>query len=211
MNNFKAIPVHDYHLKHIRIDTKQFYEIASKFMVLKEAKGKRGQPVNISREVYNSYPAYFWGKLFDMDKINQIGGNNKQFDCSIVTNSVSVSINYIKLNCESNEIGLEQIKEMYDKCEFVFELGIDPGIKTFNATVRRRIENQTEVNEHLVKFTYKLLIDYFVCIFFRCRKTSHSVAQSIIGKRELENVNKNGFDGAKISLNKKNATLAHIQ
>lgn len=166
VNNFKAIPVHDYHLKHIRIDTKQFYEIASKFMVLKEAKGKRGKPVNISREVYNSYPAYFWGKLFDMDKINQIGGNNMQFDFSIVTNSVSVSLNYIKLNCESNEIGLEQIKEMYDKCEFVFELGIDPGIKTFNATVRRRIANQTEVNEHLVKFMYKLLIDYFVCIFF---------------------------------------------
>lgn len=53
VNNFKAIPVHDYHLKHIRIDSRQFYEIACKFMVLKEAKGMSGKPANISREVYH--------------------------------------------------------------------------------------------------------------------------------------------------------------
>lgn len=150
IRNFIAIPIHDFDLKHIKIDCTLFFEIACKLGALKRAKGLRGQPVNISREEYYQNPAQWWKYVFDMKKINKIGKRNKTFDCTIVTDSVSVSLMYIKCDRPLTEIDVQKIKDMYDNERFVYELGIDPGVRTWNATVRRHIATDTEVR-NLVK------------------------------------------------------------
>lgn len=145
IRNFNAIPVHNYHLKHIRVDVSLFYEIACKLGALKKGMGKNGRKVNIPRDWYNANPANFWGYVFDMPKINRIGGRNKRFDCTIMTDSVSVSLIYVKANRALNQIDLERIRRMYENNEFVYELGVDPGVRTWNATCRRRIATGSEV------------------------------------------------------------------
>lgn len=145
IHNFNAIPIHNYHLKHIRIDTALFYAIACKLGALKLMVGKSGRKVNISRDWYNQNPSYYWQNVFDMKKIKRIGGNNKTFDCTIMTDSVSVSLIYVKANRALDEIDLAKIRRMYQNFEFVYELGVDPGVRTWNATVRRRIDTGSEV------------------------------------------------------------------
>lgn len=146
VKNFNAIPVHDYHLKHIRIDTTQFFDIARKLGALNLTKGKSGQLVCVPKHWYTQNPAYYWSYVFDMRKIQQIGGRHKTFDCSIMTDSVAVSLIYVKTDRALNEIDLkERIIQKYENNEFVYELGVDPGVRTWNATVRRRIANGTEV------------------------------------------------------------------
>lgn len=145
IRNFNAIPVHDYHLKHIRVDTTLFFQIACKLGALKKEIGKNGRKVNIPKEWYDANPAHYWQYVFDMPKINRIGGQNKTFDLTIMTDSVSVSLIYVKANRPLDQIDLEKIRRMYANFEFVYELGVDPGVRTWNATVRRRIDTGTEV------------------------------------------------------------------
>lgn len=151
IQNFRVIPLHDFKMKHIRIDIHLFYEIASKLGALKFAKGFRGQPVNISKETYYNNAFAYWGQIFNMDKIERIG-NGREFDYAIVTDSVDVSLCFVKPESESNDLTNEQIKDMYEKGVFEFVLGMDPGVRTWNATVRRHIQSQVEVrmNELIV-------------------------------------------------------------
>ncbi|XP_055317515.1 uncharacterized protein LOC129576423 [Sitodiplosis mosellana] len=154
VKNFIAIPVHDFDLKHIRIDVTLFYEIACGLGALKHAIGKRGGKVNISREVYNKNPAQWWKHVFNMKKINKIGGRKMKFDCSIMTDSVSVSLMYIKSNRMLDAKDLKTIEDMYREGRFVYELGIDPGVRTWNATVRRTVATGDEENITIAGPTY---------------------------------------------------------
>ncbi|XP_055317529.1 uncharacterized protein LOC129576435 isoform X2 [Sitodiplosis mosellana] len=154
VKNFIAIPVHDFDLKHIRIDVTLFYEIACGLGALKHAIGKRGGKVSISREVYNKNTAQWWKHVFNMKKINKIGGRKIKFDCSIMTDSVSVSLMYIKSNRTLDAKDLKTIEDMYRGERFVYELGIDPGVRTWNATVRRTVATGDEENITIAGPTY---------------------------------------------------------
>lgn len=158
IRNFNAIPVHNFHLKHIRIDATLFYQIACKLCALKLAVGMKGGKVNISRDWYNLNPSYYWNFVFDMKKIKKIGGPNKTFDCTIMTNSDSVSLIFVKANRALDQIDLAKIRRMYENFEFVYELGVDPGVRTWNATVRRRIDTGSEVCESEMNTFYCMCI-----------------------------------------------------
>lgn len=146
IDNFNAIPLHNFHLRHIQVDNTLFYAIACKLGALKVAPGQRKKFINISAEEYKANPHRWWGHVFDMRKINRLGKRHKTFDCTIMTDSVSVSLMFIKANRPLVETDVEKIKEMYRNEQFVYELGIDPGARTWNATVRRHIATNTEVN-----------------------------------------------------------------
>lgn len=78
-----------------------------------------------------------------MDIISETG-KDKEFDCAIVTDSVAVSLSLVKPECPSNELTYEQIKTMYDDHQFEFVFGTDPGVHTWNGTVRKHIRTGIE-------------------------------------------------------------------
>ncbi|XP_055302910.1 uncharacterized protein LOC129568699 [Sitodiplosis mosellana] len=145
IKNFRVIPIHDFKMKHIRIDIHLFYQMACKLGAIKLAKGLFGQPVNISKKVYDSNPFVSWDTIFNMDKIQKVG-NRKTFDYTIVTDSVAVSLCFLKPECPSHEYSHEQINDMYENGVFRFVLGMDPGVRTWNATVRKHIASGVEEN-----------------------------------------------------------------
>lgn len=99
-----------------------------------------------SKEVTESQQHY-WAQIFDLPKIKRLGKRKKQFHYSIVTDGVSVSILYEKKIIDSEAVlSKEEIIRRYLNGEFVYELGIDPGMKTWNATVRRTIATGKEVS-----------------------------------------------------------------
>lgn len=59
---------------------------------------------------------------------------------------LSVSIHYkVKTEALDKLVDAQLVKQLYENGEFVYELGIDPGMKTWNATVRRNIATGKEV------------------------------------------------------------------
>ncbi|XP_031635256.1 uncharacterized protein LOC116348406 [Contarinia nasturtii] len=145
IKNFLVVPVHDFDMKHIRIDIHLFYLIARKFGALKLAKGKRGQPINIEKTEYDSNPAIYWDLIFDLPKISKLG-NGKEFDFAVATDSVAVSLCFVKPERNTPELDNNTIKEKYNNFEFDYVLGIDPGVRTWNATVRKPVRSGNEEN-----------------------------------------------------------------
>ncbi|XP_031616961.1 uncharacterized protein LOC116336903 [Contarinia nasturtii] len=146
IGNFNAIPICDNQLKHISIDHTQFYFMACKIGALKRRKGKHGK-INISYAEYKENPFSCWNYVFDMYKIKKLG-KGKEFEFLALTDNVAVSLVYIEpIKPESIGLSWERIRHMFEvlKC-FVYEIGIDPGFRTWNATVRRHIETDTEEN-----------------------------------------------------------------
>lgn len=145
IRNFHVIPIHDYKLKHIRIDSHCFYQLACKLGALKVKKFKHAKPVNISKKDYNDNLRECWNRVFDMDKIEQIGKSKKTFDFAIVTDSVAASLCYMRDARQPKQYTDEQINTMYENNQFHFVLGMDPGVRTWNATVRKHILSGVEV------------------------------------------------------------------
>lgn len=170
IKNFSVIPIHDFDMKHIRIDIHLFYLIACKFGALKFAKGKRGRPINIAKTEYDSDPAIYWDLIFDMQKIAKLG-NGKEFDFAVVTDGVSVSLCFVKPERNTPELADITIKEKYNNFEFDYVLGIDPGVRTWNATVRKHVRSGNEVrhNKFIVCLSFVYFYDF---LFVHLRKTS---------------------------------------
>lgn len=147
IRNFRAIPVHNFHTKNIRIDLHLFYQIACKLGALKLAKGKRTKLIDISKDVYDANDAnlrFYWDRVFDMDKIDRVG-KQKTFDFAIVTDGVAVSLCFVKPEREPISYSDDEIRQMYENMQFTFVLGMDPGVRTWNATVRKHIQSGVEV------------------------------------------------------------------
>ena len=90
---------------------------------------------------------HYWEQIFNLPKIKRLGKRKKQFHYAIETDGVSVSILYEKKKTGSEAmLSTEEIIRRYHNGEFVYECGIDPGMKTWNATVRRTIATGKEVN-----------------------------------------------------------------
>lgn len=155
IRNFRVIPIHDYHMKHIRIDTHLFFEMACKLGALKLAIGATKNKVNISKDEFYDNEVFCWDRVFKMDKINAIG-KQRTFDFAIVTDSVDASLCFVKPQSDSVKFTDEQIADMYDNNSFDFVLGMDPGVRTWNATVRKHIQSGVEVhNAFIVYFQYR--------------------------------------------------------
>lgn len=144
IQNFRVIPVHDFKMKHIRIDAHLFYFIACKLKALKLKVGVFNQKINISKEDYDDDLWRYWNCIFDMDKIEKVR-NGMAFDYAIVTDSVAVSLSYLKREHPSREHTNEEIKRMYENNQFTFVLGMDPGVRTWCAAVRKHIQSGVEV------------------------------------------------------------------
>lgn len=89
---------------------------------------------------------HYWSQIFDLDRINRLARSKKRFDYRILSDGVSVSIQYKQKKDAFKPIDDAKLRQMYMNGEFESELGIDPNLKTFNATVRRDIKTGKEVS-----------------------------------------------------------------
>lgn len=145
IKNFAAIPVCTFQRKHIQICSTVLYEILCgigkipKKCGMTTKKGKVNQ-INITREEFNSNQLGSWGLFFDMDKINSLANKHQTFNRQIYSDGVSASVSFKQPKAEDldhEELSDEQIRGMWQRGEFSYELGIDPGMRTWNAAVRR--------------------------------------------------------------------------
>jgi len=181
VNNFTVVPLSDYHLKHTRFDHTDCYNLTSSFKALPTHKNPRtGRKNRESKESYKNDKWALWNILFDMDKIDKMGKNWKGFNFQFQTDGVSVSLLFKKKEkpAKYNFPNLLMIFLKYMCCYFVFEIGIDPGDKTWLAAVRRNIATKIEVNKYILFYLYVHDFEIFIKLN---RKTSKFQIIAIIG------------------------------
>lgn len=138
IKNFSAVPLCNFQLKHIKIDNTELTEIATRKMKTFEKEDKYWQ--------YDDNRPDCWSSIFDLDKIRKIGKQHKDFYYQFVSDSVSVSLMYVKKKrMTDGETQLKMISVDLNKGKIIYELGIDPGMRTYNATVRRTVKTNKEV------------------------------------------------------------------
>lgn len=151
ISNFSIVPMCSFQRRHIRIDTHALYTILCKVGIVSKKIGKRKlkdgtiEEVNISQSEFSANPIRTWNLYFDMQKILEFVHNKKQFHYQIMTDGVSATILYNKPEEQQERITNEDLLQQYRAGLFVYELGIDPGMRTWNATVRRNIQTGEEV------------------------------------------------------------------
>lgn len=177
IKNFAAIPVCTFQRKHIKICTTVLYEILCKIAKIPKKCGmttKKGtvNEINITRTEFNSNQTGSWDLFFDMNKINSLASNHQTFSHVILSDGVSCSVQFKqpKAGDLGDEDGLtdEEIQRMWLAGEFAYELGIDPGMRTWNAAVRRDWRTGEEVIIKTIKvYDHELIIFSFFSFVFR--------------------------------------------
>lgn len=149
IRNFAAIPMCTFQRRHIRVDTDVLYRLACETKAIPQKIGlrKKNPWRNITVKEFFANQRGSWGLYFDLEKIDAMVKGKKQFDHQIATDGVSASVLYLRpIKCEA-PIPDEEVLRRYHAGEFYYELGIDPGMRTWNATVRRDIRTGEEVSE----------------------------------------------------------------
>lgn len=153
IKSFVVVPMCTFQRRHIRIDTDVLYRIlCSTDLVPKRLHGRQKKNATEPRMCNISFDQFTqlnsgldsWNLFFDMDKINQYVHGKKTCHKQILSDGVSASIVYDKPKQEASEVSDEALIAHYGN--FVYELGIDMGMRTWNATVRRDILTEEEVS-----------------------------------------------------------------
>lgn len=102
--------------------------------------------INIKEKEFLSNKTGSWNLFFDLDRVNKSVKYKKEFGLSIVTDGVSCSVLFEKPQQQAaSELDNKEVLRRYEAGEFYYELGMDPGMRTWNATVRRSIRTGKEV------------------------------------------------------------------
>lgn len=152
VRNLAIIPICKFDRKHYTIDNDVFYRLLSEYNLLpKDDDGNK-----IEFKPFMTDKSWYWSQVFDMRKINRLGKRKKSFHYQILSDGVSVSILYDVKKEEFKPIDMDVIRNKYNKGEFVYELGVDPGMKTWNATTRRTIDTGKEVSRIYIQKTLQM-------------------------------------------------------
>lgn len=143
VKNLKVIPICTFDRTHIMIDNDVLYRIM--------CDTKIGMPKekNLPFDEISNNEYIYWNKFFFLRKIHRFVKKKAVFHCAIVTDGVGVSILYERSEgATKQQMTRAEIVRKYLNGEFVFELGVDPGLKTWNATVRKTIATGKEVRHN---------------------------------------------------------------
>ncbi|XP_031618637.1 uncharacterized protein LOC116337846 [Contarinia nasturtii] len=152
IKNFVVVPMCTFQRRHIRIDTDALYVILSNAKLVPRKCGKRTRKdgttnfKNITSNEFRTNKILSWNLFFDVEKILKLVHNKKEFDSQICSDGVSVSLMYKKPKVPPVETTDDEIKAMYDSNELKYAVGCDPGMRTWNASVRRDLHTKEEVN-----------------------------------------------------------------
>lgn len=142
IKNLKVIPVCSFMRKPVKFCANMVYA-----MLCSTKKIDRDENGNQRSEKFVSqHKAHYFNEIFNMDHINRILKANKEFRYHILCDGESASLLY---NVPTNVLRqLEDdglVRKRYYDGYYVYELGLDPGMKTWNSTVRRHIDSGKEV------------------------------------------------------------------
>lgn len=142
ITNLAVIPICSWQRTHVMFSNKELHSMMCETGCI--PKGEDGKQISC-REVIE-LKAHYWNQIFDLRKIFRLGKRKKTFHHGILTDGVSVSILFEKGKVDDEALmSKEEIIRKYLNGEFIYELGIDPGMKTWNASVRRTIATGKEV------------------------------------------------------------------
>lgn len=158
ISNFTAIPNCSFQRRHVRIDTDVLYRLLCETKQVPKKMGKYQAWINIKPEEFHRNPAGGWRLFFDVDKIVKMVKGKKAFDHQIVSDGVSVTVLYLKPIRPEPKISNEELVRRLAAGEFVYEAGVDPGMRTWNATVRRNVFTGGEVSKFNLVFYFKFWI-----------------------------------------------------
>lgn len=143
IKNLAVIPICSFFRTHFTIDNFNLYKLfCGAGLMPKNENGRQ-----ISSSDFRTDKSWYWNQVFKLPKIKQLGRKWKQFRFMILSDGASVSILYTKQPHDSKPMEESEIIRKYLNGDFVYELGIDPGMKTWNATVRRTIDTGKEVSK----------------------------------------------------------------
>lgn len=158
IRNFAVVPMCSFQRRHIRIDTATLYKILAKVKLLpkkcgaKKAKDGHVNWINITANEFLRNPIDSWNLFFDVEKMLRLSHNKRNFHGQICSDGVSATIIYDKPKVEPSEPSDEQVRRMFISGFIRYLLGIDPGERTYNATVRRDLITGEEVNLIINRF-----------------------------------------------------------
>lgn len=149
--NFAAIPMCTFQRRHVRIDTDVLYNI---LCAVKEVPRKLGMPTkkgkvkmrNITQNDFRLNEAGSWDLFFDRAKIDRQVKSKKPFPYQILSDGVSATLLYSKPQEPECTITNEEIVNRLEDGQLSYEIGIDPGMRTWNAAVRRNLLTGEEVS-----------------------------------------------------------------
>lgn len=147
IRNFTAIPKCSFQRRHIRIDTDALYNLLCAAKQVPKKLGSIKKWINIKDFEFRRNPTGGWALFFDMDRIVKMANGKKTFENQILSDGVSATVLYLKPIQAEPEIRNEEIVRKYEAGQFWYELGIDPGMRTWNATVRRNAFTGEEVSK----------------------------------------------------------------
>lgn len=145
IHNFAAIPMCSFQRRNIRIDSDVLYRLLCETDLVPKKDGKRKDKINIKYPEFSKDMYGNWNRVFDLDKITKMVHGKKTFDFQILSDGVSVTMLFTKPKTPEVPVSKEEVLAQYHAGVFFYELGIDPGMRTWNATVRRNIKTGEEV------------------------------------------------------------------
>ncbi|XP_055323050.1 uncharacterized protein LOC129578450 isoform X1 [Sitodiplosis mosellana] len=155
ITTFTVIPKCTFQRRHVKIDTDALYNILCGVKAMKRTKGTRVLRNGEFQQRYISQTEFkrisSWRSYFNMDEIIKLVKNKKEFGDSIISDGVSASVLF-KLPKQSKTVADEEeaeTKRKYFANEFAYALGIDPGMRTFIASVRLDLKTGEETNEKI--------------------------------------------------------------
>lgn len=141
IKNISVIPICSHQRTNIKIDADVLYRMLCETKLIP----KYENGTQVSMEFISRNRQFYFAQYFNMDKINRLL-KTKEFHFHIVSDGISVSILYKVpkrlIQALSND---DLVKKRYMDGFYVYELGIDPGMKTWLAVVRRYIDTGKEV------------------------------------------------------------------
>lgn len=144
---FNAIPLCGFQLKHVRFDHQDLINLMGQLQLVPREIGGRPDGHSMeSRRYCEVNKDAAWNILFNMAEINRLKKPNQQFHHMIVLDSVSASVLYRTPKCENTGFNKQIIKQKLEDNEYKYIIGIDPGMKTYLAGVRRNIATGVEVS-----------------------------------------------------------------
>lgn len=153
IKNLSVIPICSHLRKAVKIDSDVLYRMLCETkLITKDENGIQHKSGFICQ-----HKEQYFNEIFNIEHINRVLKANKQFRYHVVSDGVSVSILYnvpknILVQLENDEL----VRKKYYDGFYVYELGIDPGMKTWNATVRRHIDSGKEV-----RYKYDSIVSFY--------------------------------------------------
>lgn len=145
IKNLSVIPICSFKRTHFPIDCTTLHKLFCGTKIIpRNMNGKQINAKEFGRDRH-----FYWNSIFDMPKINKLGGKKKKFHFRILSDGVSVSLLYDKEKIESKPINKKEIIDKWHNGDFKYVIGIDPGMNKWHSSVRRTLVTGKEVSNQI--------------------------------------------------------------